>query len=119
MLSLTRWTTRHRWQVVVGWIAIAAMTTVLAGAVGRHFATDFGLPGTESQRASDLLAHQFKGQGGDLDTIVFHVTQGTVYSPQVHATVDGLLSRIRTFPHVLAVTGPYSRGGKAQVSSNG
>ena len=85
MLKLTRWCISHRRQVVVGWVAIAVLTTVLAGAVGRQYATNFSLPGTESQRASDLLQREFKTQSGDLDTIVFHVSHGTVASAAVRA----------------------------------
>jgi putative drug exporter of the RND superfamily len=118
MRRLARWCTTHRRRVVVGWIAVAILITALAGSVGRHYATNFGLPGTESQRASDLLTHEFTAQSGDQDTIVFHVSRGTVDSPQVRATVGKLLARVRTFPHVVAVTGPYSSRGSTQISSN-
>ena len=43
---------------------------------------NFTLPGTESQRASDLLTKEFGAQSGDADTIVFHVSHGTVDSPR-------------------------------------
>ena len=91
MLKLARWCISHRRQVVMGWVAVAVLTTVLAGAVGRQYATNFSLPGTESQRASDLLQHEFKAQSGDLDTIVFHVSHGTVASPAVRAAIAPLL----------------------------
>ena len=55
LLGLVRWCIAHRHQVVIGWVAVAVVATVLAGAVGRQYATNFSLPGTESQRASDLL----------------------------------------------------------------
>src|SRR5580658_6702530 len=87
MLKLARWCISHRRQVVVGWVAIAALTTVLGGAVGRQYATNFSLPGTESQHASDLLQREFKNQSGDLDTIVFQVSHGTVASPSVRAAI--------------------------------
>ena len=61
--------------VVVAWVAVAVLTTLVAGSVGRHYATNFTLPGTESQRASDLLKREFTAQSGDVDTIVFHVSQ--------------------------------------------
>ena len=70
MLKLARWCISHRRRVVVGWVAIAVLTTIVAGVVDRQYATNFSLPGTESQRASDLLQHEFKTQSGDLDTIV-------------------------------------------------
>jgi putative drug exporter of the RND superfamily len=116
MLKLTRWCISHRRQVVLAWVAIAVLTTVLAGAVGRQYATNFSLPGTESQRASDLLQHEFKTQSGDLDTIVFHVSRGTVASPAVRAAIAPFLVRVSSFPHVVGVVSPYSPRGALQVS---
>src|SRR5205814_136207 len=72
VLKLTRWCIAHRRRVLIGWLALAVLTTVIAGAAGRHYATNFSLPGTESQRALDLLKKEFPAQSGDVDTIVFH-----------------------------------------------
>jgi putative drug exporter of the RND superfamily len=119
MLKLTRWCIAHRRRVVAGWVAIAVLATVLAGAVGRQYATNFSLPGTQSQRASDLLKHEFKTQSGDLDTIVFHVSQGTVASPAVRAAIAPFLGRVSSLPHVAGVVSPYSPRGALQVSRNG
>jgi RND superfamily putative drug exporter len=118
MLTLAAWCIAHRRRVVVGWLAVAVLATAIAGAVGRRYTTDYTLPGTESQRASDLLTREFSRQSGDIDTIVFHVTQGTVDSPAVRAAITPLLIRVRTFPHVAAVTSPYTGRGAVQVSSD-
>ena len=72
----------------MAWVAVAVVTTVVARSVGRQYATNFSLPGTESQRASDLLSSEFKAQSGDVDTIVFHISQGTIDSPAVRAAID-------------------------------
>jgi RND superfamily putative drug exporter len=104
--------------VVIGWVAIAALTTLLAGAVGRNYATNFSLPGTEAQRAQSLLAHEFKQQSGDLDTVVWHSSRGTVDSPSVRRAISALLTRVRTMPHVVGVSSPYRPGGALQVSQD-
>jgi putative drug exporter of the RND superfamily len=75
----------------VAWLAVAVLATVIAGAVGRRYSTDYTLPGTESQRASDLLTREFRRQSGDIDTVVFHVTRGTIDSPAVRAVIMPLL----------------------------
>jgi hypothetical protein len=41
--------------------AVAILTTIVAGAVGRHYAPNFSVPGTESQRALDLLGREIGG----------------------------------------------------------
>src|SRR6516164_8335027 len=80
MLSLAAWCIAHRRRVVLGWLAVAVLATSISGAVGHRFTTDYTLPGTESQHASDLLTREFSRQSGDIDTIVFHVTRGTIDS---------------------------------------
>ncbi|MHB1835983.1 MAG: hypothetical protein ACYCXW_13555, partial [Solirubrobacteraceae bacterium] len=73
MIALSRWCIAHRRLVIATWVAIAVLTTALAGAVGRQYSTNFSLPGTEAQRVVDLLSTHFKAQSGDVDTVVFHV----------------------------------------------
>jgi putative drug exporter of the RND superfamily len=116
MLRLTTLCIAHRRRVVVAWLAVAVLATVLASAVGRTYATNFSLPGTQSQKALDLLRQDFHAESGDVDTIVFHVTAGTVDAPAVRAAIDPLLARASHFPNVTGVISPYSPLGAVQVS---
>ena len=118
MRGLARWSITYRRWVVIGWFAIAVLTTVVAGAVGRNYATNFSLPGTEAQRAQNLLVHEFKQQSGDLDTIVWHTSRGTIDAPTVRTTITDLLSRIVSMPHVVGVISPYTPRGALQVSAD-
>jgi RND superfamily putative drug exporter len=118
MRGLARWCVAHRRQVVLVWVAVAILTTVVAHAVGPSYVTSFGLPGTESQRALDLLKRDFKAQSGDVDAVVFHVSRGTVDSPAVRAAITPLLARVAALPHVAGVVSPYSSRGAVQVSPN-
>src|SRR4051812_29028095 len=114
--GLARWSIRYRRYVLIGWVAIAVLTSVIAGAVGRNYATNFTIPGTEAQRAQNLLAQEFKQQSGDLDTIVWHTSRGTVNSSTVRNAIAPVLARVRTMPHVVAVTSPYGSRGALQIS---
>ncbi len=118
MLKLTRWCMSHRRSVVVAWVALAIVAGALAQVAGREYATDFSLPGTQSQRAADLLSHEFPAQSGDVDTIVFHVSEGSVRAPAVRSAITSLLGRVQTLPHVAAVASPYGPRGAVQVSAN-
>ena len=119
MLKVTRWCIAHRRRVFIAWVAIAILTTFLASAAGRNYATNFSLPGTESQRALDLLKQEFPAQSGDVDTIVFHTTNGTVADPAVKAAMTKLLAQVRDVQHVVLVRSPYDAGGAVQVSRDG
>jgi len=118
MLGVARWCIAHRRRIVIGWVAIAIVATVLAQAAGTNYSTNFTLPGTQSQQALNLLTREFTAQSGDLDTIVFHTSQGTVYSPSVRGAIGSLLTRVSTMAHVVGVVSPYSARGALQVSSD-
>src|SRR5437016_4718467 len=118
MLGLSRWCITHRRLVVVGWILVAVATTLVAGVVGRHYATDFSLPGTESQHVVDLLNSEFPAQSGDVDTIVWHTPTGTVDDANVRGQVVPLLAKVTKMPHVVSVVSPYAQAGAVQVSKD-
>ncbi|MGO9972433.1 MAG: MMPL family transporter [Solirubrobacteraceae bacterium] len=119
MLKLARWCIAHRRSVFVAWVAIAVLTTLLAGAVGRDYSTNFSLPGTDTQRAYNLINRDFAAASGDSDQIVFHISGGTVDTPAVRAAITALLGRVSGDPHVLRVISPYTRAGALQVSRDG
>jgi RND superfamily putative drug exporter len=118
MVKLSRWCIAHRRWVIGGWVLVAVLTTVIAGTVGRQYATDFSLPGTEAQHVVDLLGSQFKAQSGDVDTIVFHTKQGTVDDPAVRNAVTPVLDRVAKMPHVAGVVSPYTSAGAVEVSKD-
>jgi len=119
MIAMTRWCMRHRRWVIVGWILIAIVANVAASGVGRQYASDFSLPGTESQRVLDLLTSEYKSQSGDVDQIVFHYANGRFDSPQVKAKIEPLLADVAKMPHVVSVLSPYTHEGAFQVSKDG
>ena len=116
MLKLARVCIAHRRVVVGTWVLVAVVTTLIAHAVGNQYANNFTLPGTDSQRALNLLARDFPEQSGDIDTLVFHVSNGTIDSPAVRAALTPLLASVANFPHVAGVISPYSARGTLQVS---
>jgi RND superfamily putative drug exporter len=118
MRGLASWCMAHRRRVIVGWLAVAVLASVLSHAIGPSYSTVFGIPGTESQRARELLTREFPAQSGDVDTIVFHVAQGTIESPEVRAAIGPLLQRVAALPHVAGIVSPYSSAGAVQVSAS-
>jgi putative drug exporter of the RND superfamily len=118
MIALSRWCISHRRWIVVGWVVIAVATTAIATAVGRNYATNFSLPGTESQHVVDLLKREFPAQSGDVDTIVWHYSRGSVLAPQVRAQIEPLLAKVRRMPHVVSVVSPYTPAGIVQISKD-
>jgi RND superfamily putative drug exporter len=119
MIGLSRWCIKHRRWIVVGWLVIAVVTNVIAGAVGKQYSQDFTLPGTQSQHVSDLLSSQFKAQSGDVDTIVFSYSKGRFDAPAVKAVIAPLLAKVAKDPAVVSVLSPFGPQGGQQVSKDG
>jgi RND superfamily putative drug exporter len=119
LARLARWSIAHRRIVLLVWVALLVGAGIVSSSVGTRYATDFSLPGSESQRALDMLKRDFPAQAGDSDQIVFHARSGKVTDAAVRADVQPVLDRISHLPHVTGVTSPYSSGGAKQVSSDG
>ncbi len=118
MIGFSRWCIRHRRTVVIGWVVLAILANVIASAVGRDYATDFSLPGTDSQKTLDLLTKEFKAQSGDVDQIVFHYADGPYTAGAIQPTMEQLLARVQRMPDVIKVVSPYTAAGAFQVSKD-
>ncbi len=110
---------RRRRLVVVVWIVVLVGVSVLGRVAGGTLLKSFSLPGSESQRAFDVLSHDFarKGDTGDL---VFKVRgSGDVNAADVRKAIDPVLAKLRSEPHVVSVTSPYTKAGSRFISPGG
>ena len=73
---LARFTVRRRRSVVLAWVALLAATIALAPGLGGDFAADYGVKGSESERAAALLAERFPGRSGDTISVVWQAPGG-------------------------------------------
>jgi RND superfamily putative drug exporter len=119
MTSLARWCYRNRWIVLSAWLVALIASLALSMGIGSHYDNDFNLPGTDSQRASDLLNANFPAQSGDLDTIVLHTRTGQLTDPAARTSVTAMLAKVATLPHVVSVVSPYTAAGTGQINANG
>jgi RND superfamily putative drug exporter len=119
MSSLARWCFRHRFVVIGLWVALLVVLGGLGRAAGNQYNDSFSLPGTESTQALKLLQSAFPARAGDSDTIVWHVTKGSVRDPQVRGRVVAMLGRVARSPHVAGVASPYRPRGAEQISRDG
>jgi putative drug exporter of the RND superfamily len=100
-------------------VAVLASLGVLASVAGGSFTDNFSAPGTESQKALDLLEKRFPAQSGDTATVVFSVDSGTLRSGDRPQTIASALDEIKRQPHVTSAVDPLSRAGRGQVSPDG
>src|SRR3954470_24736386 len=59
------------WRVVVAWIGIIALLIVLVGAIGGGLRDNFEIPGSDTQKATDLIESRFASEQGSVLNVVF------------------------------------------------
>src|SRR5205809_132431 len=102
LYRLGAWTFERRRLVVLIWVAVLVVFGVLAVAVGGKVSNSFSVPGTESQRALDLLNKEFPGAGGAVARIVFAAPPGhTLREPQYRALIKPTVERARAVPQTV------------------
>jgi RND superfamily putative drug exporter len=92
------------------WKRSLAITTVVLVALGAAsaaggggFVDNFRTPGTESQRAVDLLTQRFPSQSGDTATMVFALQRGSLRDGPKAAAIRRTVDTIERQPHVTGV----------------
>src|SRR5215207_4779506 len=117
MRKLAAWCHDRRRTVLGLWVAAFVLLAALWGAAAGGYVNNFRLPGTESQRAYDLLKDRFPQQAGDTATVVFSVDQGSVVDPSNRPQIEAVRAEIKKSPEVLAVGDPFAKN--APVSKDG
>src|SRR3954463_2376580 len=102
----------HPWLTFGAWLVALVLLQGIAAGVGTKKISSFRLPGTESQRAYDLLADHFPAAKGDTDQLVFKARTGTLKDPAIKARIDAALKKVAAQPSVAAVQSPFSSGGQ-------
>ncbi len=111
MRRVGQWSHDHRRRVYALVAAAIVGAAVLAGASGGSFSSDFKLPGSESQRARDLLKQRYPKQAGDASQIVFRADAGTLRGPAQRAQVQRVVRSVDGLPGVVGVQSPYAGAG--------
>jgi RND superfamily putative drug exporter len=109
---------RRRW-VVVGWLALLAGLWLTSSAVAGKYGSDFKLPGSESQRASDLLETRgLSERGGGSFQVVFRADNG-IDDPAVRQRMEQFFSEITTTVDGVEISDPYEPANSYQVNGDG
>jgi putative drug exporter of the RND superfamily len=119
---LASWSYTHRWRMLLIWVVALVAAGVLANVASGSYASNFSLPGTESQAAFDVLQHRFPARSGDTANIVFEARgQDGVAAPAVKDRMTALFAAVAKLPHVESVADPYAagRGGPTTLSKQG
>ncbi|MCI4143128.1 MMPL family transporter [Streptomyces sp. MMS20-AI2-20] len=120
LYRLGRFSFRKRHFVALFWVALLALAG--AGAAGAPAAgnSSFSIPGTEAQKAFDLLDERFPGTSADGATarVVFKAPDGQkMTDPGNKAAVQDTVEELSGGSEVVQVSDPYRGGGVSRDGS--
>ncbi|MEH0938819.1 MMPL family transporter [Micromonospora psammae] len=108
LYRLGRASLRRRRLVVAVWLVVLVGLGFAAATLRGPTASNFTMPGTESQRALDLLADRFPAASGATGTIAVKApAAGQLATPEGQAVVKGIVQQAATLPGVVAAVDPF------------
>ncbi|WP_328343415.1 MMPL family transporter [Micromonospora sp. NBC_00421] len=108
LYRLGRASLRRRRLVVAVWLVVLVGLGIAAATLKGPTASNFTMPGTESQQALDLLAERFPAASGATGTIAVKApADGQLTTPEGQAVVKGVVQESATLPGVVGAVDPY------------
>ena len=103
----------HPWRVVVAWVAIILGLVLLVATVGGALRDEFTIPGSDTQKATDLIESQFTSEQGAVLNVVFAAPDGQrLDTPARKAAIEKAIASLRSSEFA-------PRDGKAGIESVG
>jgi RND superfamily putative drug exporter len=116
-VRLARACNRHRWRTFFAWLAALVVIQAAAAGVGVKEISNFRLPGTESQRAYDLLNEHFPAVKGDTDQVVYVAKSGTLQDHKAAIEASIKKTMAEHGDEIASIASPFGQGG--QVTKDG
>ncbi len=76
LARMVGWCAGHPWRVIGGWVALIVLLFGLQGPLAGELRDDFKVPGTDFQKATDLITEKFSGQSGAALRVVLAAPDG-------------------------------------------
>ena len=90
----------HPWRVVLAWLGILAALVVLVATIGGSLKDEFEIPGSDTQRATDLIESKFASEQGAVLNIVFAAPEGErLDTPERKAAIEKAIGLIQQAPY--------------------
>ena len=109
LYRLGGWAFDKRRNVLLGWVVLLALVVFSASAFSGTFSSKFEVPGTESQRAQDLLYEKYPGAGGASARVVYVAPEDEkLTDPENKAAVMEAAERAGKAKDVSQVVDPFT-----------
>ena len=98
--ALARWArmcASHPWRVIFGSLAAIAALFVLVVTIGGSLKDEFEIPGSDTQKATDLIESEFSSEQGAVLNLVFAAPKGErLDTPERKAAVEAAVAKLKT-----------------------
>src|SRR6185436_4089446 len=98
--GLARWArlcASHPWRVILGSLASIALLVVLVVTISGSLKDVFEIPGSDTQRATDLIKSEFASEQGSVLNLVFAAPKGErLDTPERKAAVNAAVAKLKT-----------------------
>jgi RND superfamily putative drug exporter len=117
--ALARWMracASHPWRVVLAWVGIIAVLIVIVSAFGGSLKDEFEIPGSDTQKATDLIESEFAEEQGGVLNLVFAAPEGErLDTPERKAAIEGAIAELKTDEFAPTGTDPDGEAGITSV----
>ena len=117
--GLARWMrmcATHPWRVVLSWVGIIVALIVLVGTVGGSLKDEFSIPGSDTQRATDLIEAEFVEEQGGVLNLVFAAPEGErLDTSERRAAIEEAIAELETDEFAPTGTAPDGDAGVTSV----
>ena len=87
----------HPGRVALAWLGILAALVVLVATVGGGLKDQFEIPGSDTQRATDLIESEFASEQGGVLNLVFAAPEGQrLDKPEYKAAIERAVAKLKT-----------------------
>jgi putative drug exporter of the RND superfamily len=98
--ALARWTracASHPWRVIGGWVGIVVLLVVLVVTIGGSLKDEFEIPGSDTQKATDLIESEFASEQGGVLNLVFAAPPGErLDTPERRRAIQAAIAELKT-----------------------
>ena len=92
-----RWFAYHPWTTVLAWVGIVVVLIALVATVGGSLRDEFDIPGSDTQKATDLIESEFASEQGGVLNVVFAAPPGErLDTPARKAAIEAAVAKART-----------------------
>jgi RND superfamily putative drug exporter len=118
LYRIAQFCVRRRFVVAIVWVVVAIVLVGVSHQLGDNTNDNLSLPGTDSQRATDLLAKSFRVQSNGTSPIILHAPSGQLTDSKYASAVNTAASDLSKAPHVASVVNPLTPQGASALSKD-